>query len=215
MNETNKDINSSTGNEQPNRRDGSSHQFGKNNHKRHHDSRNRHGNNRPNRNDRGGKEQNNNRQQNNGRNRNERIRSNNYGFPRIENEPREERAPSLNIPVDDHPRAMVLPFDKKAVEDVRPRKYTSGYEIYKINLNLARWLTHDDYLNKISEATGVSFLDKGFYKLEGETVNKLKAYSDSRLAEPKLDKPLRQFYKYMSYYCSYAIENNTAVVFDL
>ncbi len=145
-------------------------------------------------------------------------RNNNYGFPRIENEPREpreERAPSLSVPVDDHPRAMVLPFDQKAVEDVKPRKYTSGFEIYKISMNLARWLTYDDYLNKLSAATGVPFADKAFIKLEGESIDKLKAYSDSRLSEAGLEKALRAFYKYMSYFASYAKENKTAVVFDL
>lgn len=159
--------------------------------------------------------------QNNGGNNNGRTsfqRNNNYGFPRIENEvrePREERAPSLSVPVDDHPRAMVLPFDQKAVEDVKPRKYTSGFEIYKISMNLARWLTYDDYLNKLSAATGVPFADKAFIKLEGESIDKLKAYSDSRLSEAGLEKALRAFYKYMSYFASYAKENKTAVVFDL
>ncbi len=151
----------------------------------------------------------------NGNGRTSFLRNNNYGFPRVENEPREERAPITSTPVDDHPRAMVLPFDQKAVEEVKPRKYTSGFEIHKISLNLARWLVSDDYLRKLSEATGVAFSDKAFIKLEGETLTKLKDYSDSRQKEPGLEKTLRAFYKYMSYFASYAIENKTAVVFDL
>ncbi len=148
-------------------------------------------------------------------NRNSFQRNNNYGFPRIENEPREEKTPVLTVPVDDHPRAMVLPFDQKAVEDVKPRKYTSGFEIFKIPMALARWLTADDYLTKLSSATGITFLDKSFLKIEGDALSKLKAFSDSRLQEPNLEKAIRPFYKYLSYFASYAIENKTAVVFDL
>ncbi len=162
-------------------------------------------------NNRRNKDQRNN--QNNGRNSFQ--RNNNYGFPRVENEPKEERAPVLSVPVDDHPRAMVLPFDQKAVEDVRPRKYTSGFEIFKIPMTLARWLTADDYLNKLSDATGLTFMDKVFLKVDGDTLAKLKAYSDSRLADASLEKAIRPFYKYMSYFATYAIENKTAVVFDL
>lgn len=163
------------------------------------------------RNNKRSKDQRNN--QNNGRNSFQ--RNNNYGFPRVENEPKEERAPVLSVPVDDHPRAMVLPFDQKAVDDVRPRKYTSGFEIFKISMTLARWLTADDYLNKLSDATGLTFMDKVFLKVDGEALTKLKTYSDSRLADTSLEKAIRPFYKYMSYFATYAIENKTAVVFDL
>lgn len=163
------------------------------------------------RNNKRSKDQRNN--QNNGRNSFQ--RNNNYGFPRVENEPKEERAPVLSVPVDDHPRAMVLPFDQKAVDDVRPRKYTSGFEIFKISMTLARWLTADDYLNKLSDATGLTFMDKVFLKVDGEALTKLKSYSDSRLADASLEKAIRPFYKYMFYFASYAIENKTAVVFDL
>ncbi|GEM_PF-4007997 len=156
-----------------------------------------------------------NNQDNRNKNRNSFQRNNNYGFPRIENEPKEERTPVLNVPVDDHPRAMVLPFDQKAVDDVKPRKYTSGFEIFKIPMALARWLTADDYLSKLSSATGITFADKSFLKIEGEFLPKLKAYSDSRLQNPNLEKAIRPFYKYLSYFANYAIENKTAVVFDL
>lgn len=143
------------------------------------------------------------------------FKSNNYGFPRIDNEMREEKIPSLTVPVDDHPRAMVLPFDQKAVSEVKPRKYTSGFEIFKIPMALARWLVADDYLNKLSSATGVTFSDKSFIKIEGDKLALLKAYSDSRLNDENLEKAIRPFYRYLSYFARYALENKTAVVFDL
>ena len=145
------------------------------------------------------------------------LRNNNYGFPRVENEPKEERTPSpiLNVTVDDHPRAMVLPFDQKALDDIKPRKYTSGYEIHKINIQLARWLTYDDYLKKLSNATGLEFMDKNFLKVEGDYLLKLKDFAESRLKENGLDRSLLSFYKYMAYFSKYAIENKTAVFFDL
>ncbi len=151
------------------------------------------------------------------RNRDSFLRNNNYGFPRVENEPKEERTPSpvLNVAIDDHPRAMVLPFDQKALDDIKPRKYTSGYEIHKINIQLARWLTYDDYLKKLSAATGLEFMDKNFLKVEGSYLQKLKDFAKSRLKENDLDRSLLSFYKYMAYFSEYALENKTAVIFDL
>ena len=143
------------------------------------------------------------------------LKSNYYGFPNIENEIKEEKTPKLNVNVDDHPRAMVLAFDKRAVDEIKPRKYTSGYEIFKINISLARYLTEDDYLNKLSNATGLVFTDKAFIKIEGDNLLKLKEYSDSRLKTLGNDKPISTFYKYLSYFANYAINNNTAVIFDL
>lgn len=142
-------------------------------------------------------------------------RNNNYGFPRIENEPREDRGPSVAVAVDDHPRAMVLPFDQKAIEDAKPRKYTSGVEIFRININLARWLTLDNYLDELSKATEVTFADRSFITLKGESLPKLKAFAEGRLKSGNLEKALIPFYKHMAYFAKYAIENSTAVIFDL
>lgn len=142
-------------------------------------------------------------------------RNNNYGFPRIENEPREDRGPSIAVAVDDHPRAMVLPFDQKAIEDAKPRKYTSGVEIFRININLARWLTLDNYLDELNKATEVTFADRSFITLKGDSLPKLKAFAEGRLKSGNLEKALTPFYKHMAYFAKYAIENSTAVIFDL
>lgn len=117
--------------------------------------------------------------------------------------------------VDDHPRAMVLPFDSKALEDAHPRKYQSGYEIFKIPMQSARLLFSEDFLTKINTASGLSLADKSFTKVTGEALPKLKSYAEMRLQERNLDKNVHNFYRYLAYFSKYAIENNTGVIFDI
>jgi hypothetical protein len=117
--------------------------------------------------------------------------------------------------VDDHPRAMVLPFDQKALEEAHPRKYQSGYEIFKIPMQSARLLFGEDFLGKINAATGLTLADKSFTPVTGEVLAKLKEYADKRLAERMMDKNVHAFYHYLVYFAKYAMENNTGVIFDL
>lgn len=121
-----------------------------------------------------------------------------------------------NVMVDDHPRAMVLPFDKTALESAHPRKYTSGFEIYKIPMALARELYGETWLDKINAATSLNLMDRSFVTVsEVETLDKLFSFANSRLGDPRLGKDLRPFYKHMAYFARYAKENGTGIIFDL
>lgn len=138
-----------------------------------------------------------------------------------QNRERRERRPEpvaapmpVTYQIDDHPRAMVLCFDRKAVEDIKPRKYTSGYEIFRVPMALARLLYAEEFLIECKKATELPFMDKSFVLVEGENLDKLVDLAKTGEKDLLRDKTVRQFYHYMSYFLGYAKENNTAVAFD-
>ncbi len=145
-------------------------------------------------------------------------RNNNKNNNRKEEHHRPEPRPVVlptTFVIDDHPRAMVLCFDRKAVEDIKPKKYTSGYEIYRMPLQLSRYLYAEEFLIKAKELTGLEFMDKNFIILEGSNGDKLLEYAKLGEKDNMKDKSVKQFYHYLAYFISYAKENNTAVAFDL
>ena len=129
-------------------------------------------------------------------------------------EPRPVVLPTTFV-IDDHPRAMVLCFDRKAVEDIKPKKYTSGYEIFRMPLQLSRYLYAEEFLIKAKELTEKEFMDKSFIILEGKDGDKLLEYAKASEKDNSKDKSVKQFYHYLAYFLTYAKENDTAVVFDL
>lgn len=120
------------------------------------------------------------------------------------------------IQIDDHPRAMVLPFDKAALESAHPRKYTSGFEIYKIPMALARQLYGENWLDKLNALAPLNLMDRSFSTItEADVLDKIFSFANSRLGDPRLGKDLRPFYKHMAYFARYAKENGTGIIFDL
>lgn len=130
------------------------------------------------------------------------------------NEPRPVILPTTFV-IDDHPRAMVLCFDRKAVEDIKPKKYSSGYEIFRMPLQLSRYLYAEEFLIKAKELTELNFMDKEFIILEGKDGDKLLEFAKEGEKDNSKDKSVRQFYHYLAYFITYAKENGTAVAFDL
>lgn len=130
------------------------------------------------------------------------------------NEPRPVVLPTT-FTIDDHSRAMVLCFDRKAVEDVKPKKYTSGYEIFRMPLLLSKYLYAEEFLIKAKLLTDLEFVDKAFVIVEGDKLTKLLPLANDGENDTSKDKSVRQFYHYLAYFLKYAIENKTAVVFDL
>ena len=120
----------------------------------------------------------------------------------------------ITYQIDDHPRAMVLCFDRKAVEDIKPRKYTSGFEIFRVPMALARLLYAEEFLIEAKKATELPFMDKSFVLVEGENIDKLVDLAKKGEKDLLRDKSVRQFYHYMAYFLEYAKTNNTAVAFD-
>ncbi len=110
---------------------------------------------------------------------------------------------------------MVLCFDRKAVEDVKPKKYSSGYEIFRMPLQLSRYLYAEEFLIKAKELTNLNFMDKEFVILEGKDGDNLLTFALEGEKDNSKDKSVRQFYHYLAYFLTYAKENGTAVVFDL
>ena len=153
-----------------------------------------------------------------GKKRNHEQRDRNKG-PRQERPRQERRAePRPLMPVtfqiDDHPRAMILCFDQKAVEDIKPRKYTSGYEIFRVPMALARLLYAEEFLIKAKQLTELEFVDKSFVMVAKENLDKLLPFALESEKDLSKDKSVRQFYHYLAYFLQYAKENNTAVAFD-
>ncbi len=141
-------------------------------------------------------------------------KNNNHKEERHRFEPKPIILPTT-FTIDDHPRAMVLCFDRKAVEDIKPRKYSSGYEIFRMPLQLSRYLYAEDFLIEAKKLTSLGFMDKQFIILEGRDGDKLLAYAKEGEKDNSKDKSVRQFYHYLAYFLTYAKENDTAVVFDL
>jgi hypothetical protein len=128
---------------------------------------------------------------------------------------RERRERERNLPiVDDHPREMALAFDKKALDEMHPGKFTSGYEIFRIPLQTYRYLTADHFVEDFSAETGLALADKTFLVITGDDIDKAYAFAVKRSNEQGLAQDLRVFYKYLAYYCKYAKENGTGFAFD-
>ncbi len=147
-------------------------------------------------------------------NRDERHKKNVRREEKKFSEPRPVILPTTFV-IDDHPRAMVLCFDRKAVEDIKPKKYSSGYEIFRMPLQLSRYLYAEEFLIKAKELTNLNFMDKEFVILEGKDGDNLLAFALEGEKDNSKDKSIRQFYHYLAYFLTYAKENGTAVVFDL
>jgi hypothetical protein len=118
------------------------------------------------------------------------------------------------IQFDDHPREMVLAFDKKALEDAKPRKFNSGFEIFKVSSQLYRILVGDGFFTEANKVVSPNINDRFFNVVDPKNAALLSKLATERVNRGGLDNNLRQFYKYLIYFCSYSIENDTGFIFD-